>query len=130
MTDNIPQAPHGEFVLFTSADGQTRVECRFESDTLWLSQAAMAELYDKDCTINEHLINIYNEGELCIKRNHPEIPDSSIGRYSPSISQDRPLQSRCHSVCWLQSSFATWNTVPPMGNENPERIPDQGICHG
>ena len=45
MTDNIPQAPQGEFVLFTSTDGQTRVECRFESDTLWLSQAAMAELY-------------------------------------------------------------------------------------
>lgn len=45
MTDNIPQAPHGEFVLFTSGDGKTRVECRFESDTLWLSQAAMAELY-------------------------------------------------------------------------------------
>ncbi len=27
MTENIPQAPQGEFVLFTSADGQTRVEC-------------------------------------------------------------------------------------------------------
>jgi len=52
-------------VLFTSADGQTRVECRFESDTLWLSQAAMAELYDKDVrTINEHLINLYSEEEL------------------------------------------------------------------
>ena len=59
MTNNTPQAPHGEFVLFTSADGRTHVECRFESDTLWLSQATMAELYDKDVrTINEHLINI------------------------------------------------------------------------
>lgn len=65
MTDNIPHAPQGEFVLFTSADGQARVECRFESDTLWLSQVVMAELYDKDVrTINEHLVNIYNEGEL------------------------------------------------------------------
>ncbi|OOE58624.1 hydroxyacid dehydrogenase [Salinivibrio sp. ML323] len=65
MTEHIPQAPQGEFVLFTSADGQTRVECRFESDTLWLSQAVMAELYDKDIrTINEHLVNIYKEGEL------------------------------------------------------------------
>lgn len=32
---------------------------------MWLSQTVMAELYDKDVrTINEHLINIYNEGEL------------------------------------------------------------------
>ncbi|CAA0117832.1 virulence RhuM family protein [Zhongshania aliphaticivorans] len=65
MADNIPQAPRGEFVLFTSADGAARVECRFEFDTLWLSQAVMAELYDKDVrTINEHLINVFNEGEL------------------------------------------------------------------
>ena len=66
MTDNnLPDAPSGEFVLFTSDDGCARVECRFESDTLWLSQAGMADLYGKDVrTINEHLGNIYEEGEL------------------------------------------------------------------
>ena len=65
MSENLPQAPQGEFVLFQSTDGRTRVECRFESDTLWLPQAAIAELYGKDVrTINEHLMNIYNEGEL------------------------------------------------------------------
>ena len=37
----------------------------------------MAELYDKDVrTINEHLINIFSEGELA-QFNYPEIPDSS-----------------------------------------------------
>lgn len=41
MSDNLPEAPQGEFVLFRSEDGQTRVECRFESDTLWLSQASI-----------------------------------------------------------------------------------------
>ncbi|KHS89204.1 2-hydroxyacid dehydrogenase [Pectobacterium brasiliense] len=65
MTDNIPLAPQGEFVLFTSADGQTRVECRFESDTLWLSQAMIGELYGKaKATISEHIKNIFVEGEL------------------------------------------------------------------
>ncbi|EPG2134619.1 virulence RhuM family protein [Providencia stuartii] len=65
MTDNIPQAPQGEFVLFTSVDGQTRVECRFESDTLWLSQAMIGELYGKaKATISEHIKNIFAEGEL------------------------------------------------------------------
>lgn len=65
MTDKLPQAPGGEFVLFQSEDGRTRVECRFELDTLWLSQGAMAELYGKDVrTINEHLGNIYADGEL------------------------------------------------------------------
>lgn len=65
MSDNLPEAPQGEFILFRSEDGQTRVECRFESDTLWLSQASIAELYGKDVrTINEHLVNIFSEGEL------------------------------------------------------------------
>ncbi|MBP2846130.1 virulence RhuM family protein [Dickeya oryzae] len=65
MADNTPQAPQGEFILFTSADGQTRVECRFESDTLWLSQAMIGELYGKaKATISEHIKNIFTEGEL------------------------------------------------------------------
>ena len=66
MTDELlPQAPQGEFVLFQSADGRTRVECRFEADTLWLSQAAMAELYQVSSqAITQHIKAIYEEGEL------------------------------------------------------------------
>ena len=33
----------GEFLLYETEDGRTRVECRFADDTLWLSQAMMAE---------------------------------------------------------------------------------------
>ncbi|EOU9589234.1 RhuM family protein [Klebsiella aerogenes] len=63
--ENITSSPAGEFIMFASGDGKVRVECRFASDTIWLSQATMAELYDKDVrTINEHLINIFSEGEL------------------------------------------------------------------
>lgn len=62
---HLSQSPTGEFIMFASDDGSVRVECRFESDTIWLSQTAMADLYDKDVrTINEHLINIFSEGEL------------------------------------------------------------------
>ncbi|WP_428623821.1 virulence RhuM family protein [Sedimenticola sp.] len=58
-------APMGEFILYTTEDGKTRVECRFENETIWLSQAAMAELFDRDVrTINEHLMNLYEEQEL------------------------------------------------------------------
>ena len=65
MSDNLPEAPQGEFILFRSEDGQTRVECRFESDTLWLSQSSICELYGKaKSTISEHIHNIFTEGEL------------------------------------------------------------------
>jgi hypothetical protein len=60
------QAPElGEFLLYETEDGRTRVECRFVEDSLWLTQALMAGLFQKDVrTINEHLQNIYDEGEL------------------------------------------------------------------
>lgn len=58
-------APLGEIVLYQTDEGRTRVECRFADETLWLSQALIADLFQKDVrTINEHLQNIYEEGEL------------------------------------------------------------------
>lgn len=51
--------------IFQSQDGSNQVEVRFERDTLWLSQAQMAELFDKDTdTIGLHLKNIYKSKEL------------------------------------------------------------------
>ncbi|MBW5408330.1 virulence RhuM family protein [Morganella morganii] len=65
MSDNLPEAPQGEFVLFRSEDGETRVECRFESDTLWLSQAEIANLYQvTPQAITQHVKAVYEEGEL------------------------------------------------------------------
>ena len=65
-SDGLPlPSARGEILLYQTADGRTRVECRFEDKTIWLSQTLMAELYKKDVrTINEHLKNIYAEGEL------------------------------------------------------------------
>jgi hypothetical protein len=64
MPDN-PVPPLGEIILYRSEDGRTRLECRFANETLWLSQALIAELFLKDVrTVNEHLQNIYAEGEL------------------------------------------------------------------
>lgn len=57
--------PLGEIILYQTDDGRTRVECRFVEETLWLSQALMAELFQRDVrTINEHLQNVFAEGEL------------------------------------------------------------------
>ncbi|ECQ3650447.1 virulence RhuM family protein [Salmonella enterica] len=66
MTDkHLSPSPAGEFVMFASSDGRVRVECRFESDTLWLSQAMLCELYGKaKATISGHIKNIFEDGEL------------------------------------------------------------------
>jgi hypothetical protein len=60
-----PLPPTGEIILYSTEDGRARVECRFAAETVWLTQALMAELYQKDVrTINEHLQNLFEEGEL------------------------------------------------------------------
>ncbi len=57
--------PNSEIILYQTEDGRTRIQCRFENETLWLSQALIAALFEKDVrTINEHLVNIFEEGEL------------------------------------------------------------------
>ena len=54
----------GQFLMHTTDDGRTRVRCLFRDDTLWLTQAQMAELYQvSGKTISEHLTNVYDEDE-------------------------------------------------------------------
>ena len=68
MDESLP-VPTGEFLLFQSEDGRTRIECRFEDSTLGLSQAQIAELFQVSVpTVNEHLKGSYAEGELSPER--------------------------------------------------------------
>ena len=51
--------------IYQTSDGQTQVEVRFGQETVWLSQAQMAQLFDTSAdNISLHLKNIYAEGEL------------------------------------------------------------------
>jgi hypothetical protein len=59
------RSPNSGLILYQTEDGRTRVECRFENDSLWLTQAFIAELFQITVpTVNEHLKGIYSEGEL------------------------------------------------------------------
>ena len=54
-----------EIILYQAEDGRTRIQCRFEDETVWLTQALMAELFEIGVnTVNYHLKAIFSEGEL------------------------------------------------------------------
>lgn len=54
-----------EFLTFTAQSGDKTIEARYEDETVWLTQKLMAELFDVNVrTVNEHLQNIYEQGEL------------------------------------------------------------------
>lgn len=55
----------GEMVIYQTEGGQTKIEVRLEGETLWLTQAGLAEVYQTTVpNINIHIKNIYEEGEL------------------------------------------------------------------
>jgi len=63
-----------ELLLYQTEDGQTHIQCRFEDETVWLTQRLMADLFQIGVgTVNHHLKAIYAEGELS--------PEATIRKY-------------------------------------------------
>lgn len=63
MIDQSPQ--EGELILYRTADDAVRVEVLYESETFWLDQRRMAELFGVDVrTVSYHLKEVYASGEL------------------------------------------------------------------
>lgn len=56
---------NNEIVIYQSQDGTIKVDVLFEGETVWLTIEQMSLLFGKSrSTINEHILNIYKEGEL------------------------------------------------------------------
>lgn len=57
--------PHGQFVVYRDEAGNARIDVRFDGDTVWLTQAQLAELFDtSQQNISLHVQHVYEEGEL------------------------------------------------------------------
>src|ERR1039457_2238446 len=142
-TPNEPVPKAGEIVLYRTEDGRTRVECRFVDETLWLSQALIGELFQKDVrTINEHLQNIYAEGELdegatirkfrIVRREGMRDVEREIEHYNLDAIlavgyRDRALQSRCHPGRGVPCEIGTRHAVSPLGDRAVARVSGEGL---
>jgi hypothetical protein len=76
MTNHLPErrAASSEILFYQTEDGGSRIEVRLEDETVWLTQAAMAELFQTTKqNISLHIKNIFEEGELD--------PDSVVKEY-------------------------------------------------
>ena len=63
MADQTP--PRSEIIFYQTEDGRTRIQCRFENETIWLTQALIAELFQTTPqNVTLHLKAIYEEGEV------------------------------------------------------------------
>jgi hypothetical protein len=56
---------NNQIIIYSTEDGEMKLEVKLENETVWLSQKQMAELFDKDRkTITRHIQNVFNEREL------------------------------------------------------------------
>ena len=61
---------NNKIVIYQTEDGHTQIDVRLENETVWLTQAQMAELFQKDqSVIARHISNVFKEGELDDKSN-------------------------------------------------------------
>jgi prophage maintenance system killer protein len=81
--DHLEQQALDQVILFQAADGQVSLDVRLEEDTVWLSQAQMAELFGRErSVITRHVRNVFREGEL---------PEQSNVHFLHIAGADRPV---------------------------------------
>ena len=57
--------PESDLILYQTEDGRTRIQCRFENETVWLSLNQLADLFQRDkSVISRHIKNVFEEEEL------------------------------------------------------------------
>ncbi len=87
MADLIPSSPAagGEFLLYQTEDGRTRLEVRVQHETVWLSLNQMAELFQRDkSVISRHINNVFDEGEVVRER--------VVANFAPSAADGKKYQ--------------------------------------
>jgi hypothetical protein len=68
-----------EIVIYQTEDGAVKVDVQMADETVWLTMDGMAKLFNKSrSTINEHILNIFEEGELTQEESVRKIGNSDF----------------------------------------------------
>ena len=110
---------NNKIIIYQTADGQTSIDVKLDNDTVWLSQAQMSDLFQKDqSVIARHISNVFKEGELEEKSNM-QILHNTFSKYKPT---------KIHYIGGIPCKEPAWYTIPYLGQQSAERVPGKGIC--
>ena len=104
-----------ELILYQTEDGHTHIEVRLQDETVWMSQLAMAELFQSTKqNISLHLKNVFDEGELLERRVVKEyLTTASDGKnYRTSINL-RLITIRMRKKPWNFSALSKTSCTLP-----------------
>jgi hypothetical protein len=102
-----------EIIIYQTEDGRTSIQTRLEDETVWLTLEQMADLFQKGkSTINEHILNIYKEGELARERSMRKIGISDFSTKPTNFYNLDVIISVGYRVKSLQGTkFRQWATT-------------------
>jgi len=107
----------GDIVIYQTKDGLTKIDVRFEDETVWLTQQQMAELYQSSRTnIVEHIQHIYEEGELqeestCRKFRQVQLEGTrQVSRELPFYNLDMIISLGYRVKSMVATQFRRWAT--------------------
>ena len=107
----------GDIVIYQTKDGLTKIDVRFEDETVWLTQQQMAELYQSSRTnIVEHIQHIYEEGELqeestCRKFRQVRLEGTrQVSREIPFYNLDMIISLGYRVKSMVATQFRRWAT--------------------
>lgn len=88
MNDLTPENPSGEFLLYQTEEGQARVECRVQGETLWLSRALIANLKNYTKYLQAHTGKVSLLTKKSVKESCKRILTKAkkVSAYPPSLS--------------------------------------------
>ena len=104
--------PQSEIILYQTNDGRTRIQCRFEGETIWLLQALIAALFQVTApTVNGHLKGIFADGELEAGpgRHYPDVRERRAGasEVSRRLESDQAVSARHAPAHYLRLTAST-----------------------
>ena len=118
---------NSEIIIYQTEDGLAKISVRLEDETVWLTQADMVELLDRDRTvIGRHINNAFHEGELDEKSNmhflHIANSDKPVAVYNLDVIIS--VGYRVKSLRGVQYRQKTKNDLTPVERDYLASIKD------
>ena len=103
---------NSQIIIYQTETGQTKIDVHLEDETVWLTQDQMAQLFGKaKSTVNEHIKNIFAEGELKEDAVMKKFGNSEFQQKSPNFYNLDVIISVGYRVKSLQGTqFRIWAT--------------------
>ena len=99
-----------QVLLYQAPDGRTRLEVRMQGETVWLTQAQMAELFQRErSVITKHIRNIFEEGEL--------VQESVCADFAHTAADGRTYETVCYNL-------GGKGTTPRLCSARSRRMPN------